>query len=212
MTKPIDFGGGGARPLGGVAVLLFLLTAPAGWATTLSVRIEDETGAATPARVYLTDAQGLSYFAPHAIQHDKAHGGFSERHFVPPDGAFAIDLAPGTYRLQIERGKEYLPVDQRVEVPSSGTLTKVLCLRRWIRMADRGWYSGDMHVHAKLRELGPLMKAEDLNLALPMTLWHMETDDVQRDTDLPEFLQKADDSGSVPLGPDGSVANDPAPR
>jgi hypothetical protein len=44
-------------------------------------------------------------------------------------------------------------------------------LHRWIDMAARGWYSGDTHVHRSLDELPNVMRAEDLNVAFPLTYW-----------------------------------------
>jgi hypothetical protein len=64
-------------------------------------------------------------------------------------------------------------------------------------MSDFGWYSGDMHVHAPLREISKLMQAEDLNVAIPLTVWRLETSQVKRDADLREYLEKADDSGVI---------------
>ena len=38
-------------------------------------------------------------------------------------------------------------------------------------MAKRGWYSGETHVHRRIRELPNVMLAEDLNVAFPVTFW-----------------------------------------
>jgi hypothetical protein len=46
------------------------------------------------------------------------------------------------------------------------------------------------------------MQAEDLNITLPITLWRMETSAPSRDTELAKYLEKADDSGSLPAGKD----------
>src|SRR5262249_25275478 len=153
-----------------------------------------------PARLYLTDANGVAYFAPNTVQYQKVHAGFSENHFVPLKGTFTIKLAPGPYQLRIERGKENLPINPRDDIPSSGEVVRSFNLRRWIHMTDLGWYSGDMHVHAHLRDVLPLMQAEDLNAALPMTLWRMNDSEVSRDPDLATYLERADESGSVSVG------------
>ncbi|MGE3822134.1 MAG: CehA/McbA family metallohydrolase, partial [Isosphaeraceae bacterium] len=50
----------------------------------------------------------------------------------------------------------------------------VVKLRRWIDMADRGWYSGDTHTHRSLDELPNVMRAEDLNVAFPLLDWVRE--------------------------------------
>jgi hypothetical protein len=44
------------------------------------------------------------------------------------------------------RGYEYQPLREMVHIePGQRELT--LRLRRWVRMNDDGWYSGDSHVH-----------------------------------------------------------------
>ena len=47
-------------------------------------------------------------------------------------------------------------------------------LDRWINMQERGWYSGDTHVHREIADLPNLQLAEDLNVALPLTYWVRE--------------------------------------
>jgi len=59
----------------------------------------------------------------------------------------------------------------RNEEPEEITLS----LKRWINMADRGWYSGETHVHRTVEELPTLMLAEDLNVAFPLTAWVTDT-------------------------------------
>ena len=44
-------------------------------------------------------------------------------------------------------------------------------LRRWIDMANAGWYSGDVHAHRPLAEVPNLVLAEDLNVAMPLSHW-----------------------------------------
>jgi hypothetical protein len=43
-------------------------------------------------------------------------------------------------------------------------------------MAERGWFSGDTHVHRTLEELPTAMLADDLNVALPLTYWVTKSD------------------------------------
>jgi hypothetical protein len=44
-------------------------------------------------------------------------------------------------------------------------------LRRWIDMSERGWFSGDTHIHRELADLPAIMLAEDLNVTFPLTYW-----------------------------------------
>ena len=43
-------------------------------------------------------------------------------------------------------------------------------------MSQRGWYSGDTHVHRTIDELPNVMLAEDVNVALPLTYWVTKSD------------------------------------
>lgn len=65
-------------------------------------------------------------------------------------------------------------------------------MRRWINMAAKGWYSGDLHVHRPLEDMGELLMSEDLNLADIQTVWSISID-----PDLDRWLEKADAEGIV---------------
>lgn len=169
-------------------------------AATLSVKITDETGAATAARVYLQDSSGKSFFPPGAIVYNRMNWNVSEKHFVPPAGEFSIELPAGDYSLRIERGKEFLPVADRIVIAQS-PVEKSYRLERWVSMASLGWYSADMHAHVPLQDAAALQSAEDLNLLLPITLWRVSFVPPYRDPMLDEFLAKSDASGVIREGP-----------
>lgn len=120
---------------------------------------------------------------------------------MPPEGEFALSLPSGKYSLEIDRGKEYLPVRDTLFVPSGGALRRTYRLKRWVQMTDLGWHSGDMHVHASLRNVPVLMEAEDLNVALPISLWRFGDGPVRPDPELEQFLEKADRWGDIRVGP-----------
>lgn len=182
------------------AASVILIASRALCAGTLSVKVVDENGSLTPARVYLTDAKGREYFAPNTIKYIKIWGTYSEQFFVPSEGKFTIRLGPGKYSIEIDRGKEYLPVKDTLFVSSDEDLRRTYHLTRWVHMADFGWYSGDMHVHSPLRNVSALMEAEDLNIALPITLWRLGAGPVHRDPELEQYLEKADRGGNIRVG------------
>jgi len=62
-------------------------------------------------------------------------------------GDFTIDLTPGTYRIAVDHGPEYIPVVEDLVVLGPDAMTRDLELSRWIHMSAEGWFSGDMHVH-----------------------------------------------------------------
>jgi hypothetical protein len=60
---------------------------------------------------------------------------------------FTIALPPGMWRVAVARGIEYEPSYEELEIAAGQTLTRAIQLRRWVNMPQRGWYSGDTHVH-----------------------------------------------------------------
>jgi hypothetical protein len=138
-------------------------------AAATRVEVVDEAmGRPVPARAYLW--RGDEPLLP---------GGFStyergdEGHFLVP-GAFTLELEPGTYRLRVERGLEYMPADLELEVP--GNEPARVRLRRWIDMNAEGWYSADMHVHRDPADIPLILRAEDLNFVPTITthVWSTE--------------------------------------
>ncbi|MEO8721734.1 MAG: CehA/McbA family metallohydrolase [Ginsengibacter sp.] len=86
-------------------------------------------------------------------------------------GDFSIELPIGVWKINIEHGNEYLPIDEEIIIKKSNTtLTKTFVLKRWINMPDLGWYSGDVHVHHPTNKPGfreyllEMAKSEDLHL------------------------------------------------
>ncbi len=63
-------------------------------------------------------------------------------------GNFTIDLPPGKWRISLEHGNEYIPLQEEFTISKKKTeITKTYLLKRWINLPQRGWYSGDIHVH-----------------------------------------------------------------
>ena len=86
-------------------------------------------------------------------------------------GNFTIDLEPGTWRISIEHGNEYVPVNSELTVKARPKeQTKTFVLKRWINLPKLGWYSGDVHAHHPLNRQSfreyvlQLAKAEDVHL------------------------------------------------
>jgi hypothetical protein len=91
------------------------------------------------------------------------------------DGAFELKLPPGRCRLVVGKGLEYAIVTEDLTLQEGQTLERTVTLRRWVNMGERGWWSGDNHVHHERSEainepLRKVMEAEDLNLANMMRM------------------------------------------
>jgi hypothetical protein len=133
--------------------------------------VDDAGGLGVPARAYLW--RGGEPLLPPGFS-SYARG--DERHFLVP-GDFELDLPHGVYRLRIERGLEYLPVELEVKVPRTTPLP--VRLRRWADMNGEGWYSADMHVHRDPADIPLILAAEDLNF-VPTITTHVWSSDVSQ--------------------------------
>ena len=96
-----------------------------------------------------------------------------EIHTSVPAGAFVAENLPvGRYTLLVERGKEYFPQAVSIELAENETKPKItVVLKRWVDMAERGWFSGETHLHRPWDQLPVVLQAEDLNVAMPITYW-----------------------------------------
>lgn len=125
--------------------------------------IHDEKGAALPCRIHLKDKEGVAQRAPNLP--------FWRDHFVCP-GEVTVDLAPGKYSYEIERGPEHTRASGRFELRAGERREIALALRRRSDLRSEGWYSADLHVHRPLEEIELLMQAEDLDYAPVITWWN----------------------------------------
>ncbi|MEW5978478.1 MAG: CehA/McbA family metallohydrolase [Acidobacteriota bacterium] len=118
------------------------------------------------ARMYLM--QGEEVLLPQGFAFYDRRG---EKHvLVPP--TFEIPLDPGAYRVRIEKGKEYLPLEESLSITEGQATERTFRLKRWINMARKGWYSADLHVHRPPEVMAETLLAEDLNFAPVITVHH----------------------------------------
>ena len=138
-------------------------------AAPVRVRVLDEaSGQMVAARAYLS--RGAEALVPAGLpSYDKG----DERHVLIA-GDVTFDLAPGSYKLRVERGLEYLPVELEFSVPQVAPVE--VRLRRWIDMNRTGWFSSDMHVHRDPADIPLILRAEDLNFVPTVTthVWSTE--------------------------------------
>jgi hypothetical protein len=142
---------------------------------SLALEVRDETGALTPARVYLTGPDRRAY-APadtmHRIVSGEAGQPFAGEPYFHTGGRSNVEVACGDVVVEIVKGFEYRPVRTTVRVDERQPASVTIRLERVARLQAEGWYSGDVHVHANLfaqrrttpRDALLVAQAEDLNV------------------------------------------------
>jgi hypothetical protein len=146
-----------------------------GTASILQINIIDEqTGRSVPARVLLRCEDGQSYFPDSSVLLEIG----KETWFMSP-GNSTIEVPAGKTLLRIERGKEYQREKEMITIsPGIDTLTKKVILRRWINMKERGYMSGENHLHRSPEDIAALCAAEDLNYGTVLQWWRKPVFDV----------------------------------
>lgn len=178
-----------------VAVVLLLLAALASVSQAaplddslakITLQVVDEQGAPIACRLYIESSDGsmvtleenledASGSGPTACVYRVDRGSSREIHTALSAHEFQFQLAPGSYRISAWRGKEFVPAEEIIEPKAGEAIGLKLVLKRWISMADRGWYSGDTHVHLPIERCRLAQASEDLNVAIPITYWVTDT-------------------------------------
>jgi hypothetical protein len=125
--------------------------------------IDAETGEQIACRMHLQSPNGRPRrVGRHPFWHD---------HFVF-DGKLSLELPPGTYTFQLERGPEYALRDGHFVIDKFSDDRQTVEMKRHVNMAQEGWWSGDLHIHRPLEQIELLMRAEDLHVAPVITWWN----------------------------------------
>lgn len=137
--------------------------------------LDADTERPVPCRVHFRSPEGVPY-QPYG-HHDHVNSDLGTWHidvggdlrlgrtsYAYIDGTCQGWLPRGDVIVDAVRGYEYEPVREVVRI-EPGTRELTLRLRRWARMNEEGWYSGDSHVHF-LSAQGSLLEqqGEDLNV------------------------------------------------
>ncbi len=136
----------------------------------ISIRIVDESGNTTPARVWI-DVDNQRFFQPIAPETVTVYA--NDQSFSC-DGVFTMEVPAGNAVVHVEKGKEYTPVDLAITLKSGETIENTIELKRWIDLPSEGWYSADLHVHLgqdNPRILQQLALADDVHLMPAFTYW-----------------------------------------
>ena len=137
--------------------------------------VDDETGQIVPCRIHLRSPDGVPY-QPHG-HHNQVNSNLDTWHidvggdtrlgqvsYAYIDGTAQGWLPRGEVIVDAARGYEYEPLRTKIKI-APGQQDLELRLKRWINMNDRGWYSGDSHVHFLSTQGSHFeSQAEDLNV------------------------------------------------
>lgn len=110
----------------------------------VELRVVDTDGQPTTGQFVFRDPVGRVYptlsrrLAPDLFFHDQIYRASGE----------SVTLPAGKYDVMFTRGPEYVIEHRPLEVTNEEGQIAAFQLRRWIKLADHGWYSGDHHVHA----------------------------------------------------------------
>ena len=135
---------------------------------TIQFRVGSVEAFQVPCRIHLRSSSGTP---------QKANGlPFWKDHFVCP-GRATMDVPPGEYVWEIERGPEHDRVSGKTKIASGKKTVVNVKLARVAHLRGEGWYSGDLHVHRAASDIELLMSAEDLNLAPVIEWWNQPAPD-----------------------------------
>ncbi len=122
--------------------------------------VDKATGKPVPCRIHLKDPAGKP------VKADPLP--FWRDHFVCP-GTVKLELAPGKYAYEVERGPEWSQAKGEFDAGAGQVRIEIA------RIADlraRGWWAGDLHIHRALEEADLHTAAEDLPVAPVITWWN----------------------------------------
>lgn len=112
-------------------------------AVKVMLEVLDDDGRPTTGQFVFRDHRGHVYpsrarrLAPDFFFHDQVYRASGE----------AVLLPPGEFEVTYTRGPEYRVLHRKITVPDAAEHRETFLLKRWIKLADLGWYSGDHHVH-----------------------------------------------------------------
>lgn len=137
-------------------------------ATPVKITITDEKSTPVATRISVK-RKGGGFYAPAGAMHHRI--GNSEWFYAT--GQAAMTVPEGDYEIRAARGPEYRIARQEKSIRGESAAIEVK-LERWIHMAQRGWFSGENHIHANYgygewyntpASILELCEGEDLNVA-----------------------------------------------
>jgi len=138
------------------------------------VRVLDELGHPTAARLYVRASDGKTYCPPGSpLYYFPIDVGGRPEGFFITNGDATFPAPAGDLRLVTRKGLEYRVAERTLSVTAGETTEIVISLDRWTNWYQRGWYTGENHFHANYdgsyyqrpKQSLEWLMAEDLNAA-----------------------------------------------
>jgi hypothetical protein len=138
------------------------------------LKVLDERGDPTPARVHTIAADGKAYApAGSPIHFLRLEPKEPEVGFFVGGGDDEFPAPAGLLKITALKGIEYRLAERSIEVPAGETASVTIQMERWTNWTQRGWYTGENHFHANYngsyyrtpRDVLRWLQAEDLNAA-----------------------------------------------
>ena len=129
--------------------------------------IDADTDLRIPARVRIRDRFGKDHIPPDSVSVPIA----KDRWFVC-SGRVKAEIPAGTTSVRIERGTEYRPAIQKINIRADKTIRHKVKLKRWIHMSQLGYASGENHLHVPADKLSAMLAAEDLDFGTSLSWWN----------------------------------------
>lgn len=130
------------------------------WAVNEQLRLivqDKATGEPIFCRLHLRNANGK----PRPYRGDRL--AWADHVTVP--GEIVLMLPEGEYSFVLEHGPEYKTTSGTITMVRDGNDTQTVQLERAVDIAADGWYAGDVDIRRSLRDIPPLLEAEDLYAA-----------------------------------------------
>ncbi len=146
--------------------------------------LDASTGRRLAARVRLRDASGRDHVPSGQTEKRLKIGKLLvtagtveplevDRWFIT-DGSDSVKVPAGKMLIRVERGLEYRPALEMVEIRENEVTAHAIEIVRWIHMRERGYVCGENHIHQPAEHLGPKLAAEGLDFGTSMSWWNSE--------------------------------------
>jgi hypothetical protein len=140
----------------------------------LRLRVLDESGKPTPARVYVEASDGKAYCPANTpIFYYNLDPGKGREGFFLSTGDDTFPVPSGKVRLVVLKGVEYEIIERTIDADAAKITPVEIQMKRWTDWSRRGWFTGENHFHANYngsyyqlpKDSLRWLEAEDLNSA-----------------------------------------------